>query len=170
MVTQPQLIGGPRLTDVVYTPDWVAKDMVSWFKPAGKVLEPCRGGDAIYRYLPVNSDWCEIEQGRDFFSWHQKADWIISNPPFSAAMFNSWLEHSYDLAPDIVYLLPIHFVFRSASKLEIVKRRGWMKQVRFYGTGAQLNFPMGNPIAAIHFQRGYHGPTEWTWYTHANKS
>lgn len=164
MNIQPQLLKIPiKLTDVVMTPDWVAHDMVEFFKPAGRILEPARGDGAFTQYLP-SADWCEIQQGRDFFEWHKPADWIIGNPPFSANLFNAWLEHSFDLAPDIVYLLPIHFVFRSASKLDICRRRGWMKRVRFYGTGGALGFPMGNPIAAMHFQRDYFGSTEWSWY------
>jgi len=163
MTTQPQLFHQAlNPTDIVYTPDWVASDMVHFFKPIGKVLEPCFGDGAIFRYLPSGSEWCEIEKGRDFFAWTKKADWIISNPPFSAKIFNEWLNHSFDLAPEVVYLLPIHFVFRSASKLRIIRERGWLKHGRYYGTGGDLGFPMGNPIYAMHFQRGYHGDTSWS--------
>ena len=151
-------------SSVVYTPDWCAKDMVAHFKPFGKVLEPCFGDGAIYKYLPAGSEWCEIAKGRDFFAWIMKVDFIISNPPFDAATFSDWLEHSFSLAPDIVYLLPIHFFFRSASKVNRCRKLGWIKHVRFYGTGTDLSFHMGNPIAAMHFVRGYQGDTSWSWY------
>ena len=29
--------------DVVFTPDWVAKDIVDYFKPTGIILDPCKG-------------------------------------------------------------------------------------------------------------------------------
>jgi len=29
--------------DVVFTPDWVAKDIFDFFKPTGVILDPCRG-------------------------------------------------------------------------------------------------------------------------------
>lgn len=52
-LSQPQLIQGALSPgDVVYTPDWCARDMVEWFKPSGRVLEPCKGDGAIYKYLP----------------------------------------------------------------------------------------------------------------------
>ena len=36
----------------VYTPDKLAADIVSHFRPAGRVLEPCKGGGAFLRALP----------------------------------------------------------------------------------------------------------------------
>lgn len=38
--------------DVVYTPDWVADDMVSFFQPSGKILEPSKGEGVFLKYLP----------------------------------------------------------------------------------------------------------------------
>ena len=29
--------------DRVYTPEWVARDMLEHFRPSGRILEPCRG-------------------------------------------------------------------------------------------------------------------------------
>lgn len=81
--------------DIVSTPDWVARDIVEYFKPSGKVLEPCLGEGAIFRHLPIGSDWCEIQRGRDFFQWEKKVDWIVSNPPYGNKMFSDWLEHSF---------------------------------------------------------------------------
>ncbi len=51
--TQPQLLNialNPR--DVVYTPDDVARDVVAFFKPTGKILEPSAGKGAFLKYLP----------------------------------------------------------------------------------------------------------------------
>lgn len=148
--------------DVVYTPDWCAIDLVSWFSPSGRILEPCMGDGAIYRHLPAGSDWCEIDKGRDFFAWTTKEDWIISNPPFS--MFKEFLRHSYDIAVNIVYLVPTHNFFRSGGLMKMAKEFGWCKHVRFYGAGHKLGFPMGNPIAAFHFVKGYQSDTSWSWY------
>ena len=166
MTSQPQLLDiALNPGDVVYTPDWVAWDMVDYFQPTGRILEPCKGDNAIYKYLPVGSDWCEIKDGRDFFKWTTPADWIISNPPYGNKMFSDWLEHSFFIAPDIVYLIPIHFFFRAGKKVARCKEKGWIKHIRFYGNGGDLGFPMGNPIAAMHFARGYQGDTSWSWYS-----
>jgi hypothetical protein len=39
-----------------------------------------------------------------------------------------------------------------------------MAAIRWYGTGARLNFPMGNAISAIHWQRGHQGVIRETFY------
>ncbi len=38
--------------DIVYTPEDVAKDIVSFYKPSGKVLDPCKGEGVFLKYLP----------------------------------------------------------------------------------------------------------------------
>ena len=35
--------------DVHYTPEHIAKDCIDWFKPSGKILDPCRGEGAAMR-------------------------------------------------------------------------------------------------------------------------
>jgi hypothetical protein len=68
MSVQPQLLQIPLDPgDVVYTPDWVARDMVEFFKPSGRILEPCKGDGVFLKYLPPHAEWCEIQEGRDFF-------------------------------------------------------------------------------------------------------
>ena len=81
--------------DIVYTPDWVARDMVDYFKPSGRILEPSCGDGAFLRHLPANTEWCEIEKGRDFFTWHDCVDWIIGNPPYM--IYDQWMAHSFEL-------------------------------------------------------------------------
>ena len=152
--------------DVVYTPDWAALDIVEWFKPSGRILEPCKGQGAILKYLP-NADWCEISEGKDFFAWNEPVDWIVSNPPYS--MFNDWLEHSFQIAPDIVYLMPLQKFFNAFGTMEACRKHGWVKHIRVYGTGTRLKFPMGNAIGAIHFVRSYVGDTSWSWYAPNNR-
>jgi hypothetical protein len=38
--------------DRIWTPIVVAKDMVAWFKPQGKILEPCNGIGNISNWIP----------------------------------------------------------------------------------------------------------------------
>ena len=38
--------------DVVFTPDWLAKQICGMFAIDGKVLEPCKGEGAFLKYLP----------------------------------------------------------------------------------------------------------------------
>ncbi len=69
-------------SDVVYTPDWCAQDMLDWFKPCGRVLDPCKGAGAFFDKMPAGAEWCEIREGRDFFEWREPMNWIVSNPPY----------------------------------------------------------------------------------------
>jgi len=156
IVSQPQLLQiALDPGDVVYTPDWVARDMVEYFKPSGRILEPCAGDGAILRYLP-GAEWCEIEQGLDFFAWHEKVDWCIGNPPYS--MVGKWIRHSMEVTTDFVYLMPCAKSFYSFGLIETVAKWGGIRHIRFYGGGARLRFPIGFAIGATHYQKGYAGP------------
>jgi hypothetical protein len=163
MNVQPQLLQIPLdPQDVVYTPDWAARDMVEYFKPSGSILEPCKGGGVFLKYLPSNTDWCEIEQGRDFFAWIKPVDWLFGNPPYR--MFGKWMYHSFEIAENIVYLLPLDKPFISGKMMRTMKAWGRVKHMRFYGMGTELGFPMGFAVGALHFQKGYHGDMSWSWY------
>src|SRR5688572_14100857 len=85
---QPTLIHVATEKDVVYTPPKLARDIVDFFSPAGLCLDPCLGDAVFFNLLPVGSEWCEIEMGRDFYAWTKPVDWIISNPPYSNLL--SW--------------------------------------------------------------------------------
>jgi hypothetical protein len=148
-------------SDVVYTPDWCAHDIVDYFQPSGVMLDPCKGEGAFLKYMP-NADWCEIGEGRDFFAYTNQVNWIISNPPFS--IFDDWLEHSFSIAENIVYLLPFHMFFRAYGRIQLCRKYGWVKHIRIYGTGSKVKFPTGNAVGAVYFKRGYFGDTSWSWY------
>lgn len=67
--------------DVVFTPDWLAKQICGMFDIKGKVLEPCKGEGSFLKYLPTNTDWCEIADGKNYYDYNEKVDWIVTNPP-----------------------------------------------------------------------------------------
>ena len=144
-----------REKDVVYTPDNLALEIVQVFKPKKRILEPCAGEGAFMRALPAAAMWCEIEKGKDFFLWKEKVDWIIGNPPYS--IFNNWLRHSFELADDIVYLIPINKIFNDFGMLKDIYRYGGVKKVWTVGRGEPVGFPMGYPVGAVHFKRNYKG-------------
>ena len=157
MSSQPQLLQIPLdAGDVVYTPDWVARDMVEYFKPTGRILEPCMGDGAFMRHLPENTEWCEIERGRDFFAWHEPVDWIIGNPPYS--VFSKWLGYSMEIANHICYLIPLTRLFNSGYFIKRLARWGGIVHMRYYADGGELGWNIGFAVGAVHFQRGYTGP------------
>lgn len=112
--------------DIVYTPEHIAKDVIDHFHPTGKCLDPCKGDGAFYQYLPQDADWCEIREGRDFFKYTESVDWIISNPPFS--LYFEWLLHSFQIAQNIVYLLPMGKIFQSYRNLITIRQYGGVKE------------------------------------------
>jgi hypothetical protein len=153
---QPQLlVDNFTEKDVVFTPDWVAYDMVQYFQPTGKVLDPCKGDGAFTKYLP-HADWCEIRERRDFFQWTDPVDWVFGNPPYSD--FGKWILHGMAVSMNVVYLAPVAKPFYSEKLFRAMQEWGFIKQIRVYGGGSKLNFPIGFLIGAIHFQRGYFGP------------
>ena len=154
-MTQPQLLKiALDEKDVVYTPDWVARDMVEFFKPSGRILEPCKGEGAFLKYLP-SAKWCEIQDGIDFFQWFEPIDWIIGNPPYKIKL--EWLRHSMEIANHIVYLLPCNSLYNSSAMMMDMREWGGLIHMRYYGTGGSLGFPFGYPVGALYFQKGYTG-------------
>lgn len=149
--------------DVVYTPAWCAEDMVRYFGPTGRILEPCRGGGVFMRFLPPDAEWCEIAEGRDFFAWSDPVDWIITNPPYR--LIRAFLKHALTVADNIAFLIPARNVFGSYGTLrEYAPTWGGIAAIRWYGTGTTLGFPMGNAISAIHWKRGHFGAIKETFY------
>lgn len=143
--------------DVVYTPSWAAADIVEHFRPSGRILEPCKGDGVFLQYLP-GAEWCEIREGRDFFARSEPVDWIVGNPPYR--LIKPWLLHSFSLAPDIVYLIPMNSPFNSMERLRLIHEWGGIKAIRAYGNGSMFGMDYGFACGAFHFQRGYSGPTQ----------
>ena len=154
-MSQPQLLQialDPQ--DIVFTPDWVASDMVSFFQPSGVILDPCKGEGVFLKYLPP-AEWCEIREGKDFFAWHKSVDWVFGNPPF--ATLNDWLSHGFEISNNVVYLLPLLTLWNSIARINKILEYGGLVHTRAYGNGALFGKKYGYAIGAVHFQKGYSG-------------
>lgn len=161
--SQPQLLQiALDPGDVVYTPDWVAKDMVDFFKPTGRILEPCAGDGVFLKYLPPETEWCEIEKGRDFFGCRDRFDFLIGNPPYR--IFSKWLHHSFELSDNIIYLIPLRAICQGYATMLDIHSWGGAVHQRVYGSGNSLGFPLGWPCGAVHYQRGYTGGMYTSFY------
>lgn len=160
---QASLLHVATAKDVVYTPPELALDMVDYFLSPGSVLDPCRGEGAFYKRLPRRErEWCEIEEGRDFYAWTKPVNTIIGNPPYSHLL--AWIRHSFKLARNIIYLIPPHRVFASAEFLNELLAWGGVRHIRLYGTGTDWGFPFGHALAAVYYHAGWRGGTEWSQY------
>lgn len=137
--------------------------MVEHFRPQGVILDPCRGTGVFHRLLPAGSPWCEAtDDSGDFFGWTRHVDWVIGNPPYS--LTRPWFRHSYTIADHLLYLLPLRNVFSGYGFLQEIHTYGGIRGIRVYGTGGMLGFPMGNAVGALHVERGYKGPMDFSFY------
>lgn len=109
-----------------------------------KILDPFRGTGAFFNNFPEYTDkrWCEIDNGRDFFDCTDKVDWIISNPPYS--IFDAVLDHSFDIADNVVYLVPcprfsvLWLEYANGKITATLKTFGYCPPV---SVGSHLDFP-----------------------------
>ena len=158
---QPYLFPSIPKRDVVYTPRWLSRLIINHFNPTPLCLDPCRGDGAFYDYLPAGSEWCEIEDGQDFFTWDKPVNWIIGNPPYSNLL--AWIRHSFTIADNIAYLIPLHRVFSSFQFLMDVQKYGGLAEIFVIGTGTTAKFPFGHAMGVVYYKRGYKGGTKWDW-------
>ena len=126
--TMPRFEGGKHLSavkkrkkpnDKIYTPSAMAQHHIDMTNKVAKELgvtgpwlDPFRGKGAYYDQFPkgVTHEWCEIDDGVDFFDYDGNAKVHCSNPPFSLINPNkkgsqSILRKCIETKPQIVSLL-----------------------------------------------------------------
>lgn len=128
--------------------------MIEHFKPCGRILDPCKGDGVFLRNMP-GAEYCELQEGKDFFNWTDYVDWIISNPPYS--VYSDWLRHSFEIAENIVYLIPINKAFNSSAMLKETYDWGGIAEIIHIAPGRSINMPFGYAIGAVHYKRGHKG-------------
>lgn len=153
--------GLKNYSDIHFTNVAVVKTIINHFKPEGKILEPFKGDGAFYNHLPIGTLWCEINEGLDFFNFNDKVDWIISNPPYSN--LTDVLKHSFKIADNTVFLIPLSKLYSSAPRLKLVRDLAGVKEELHFGSGRSIGFDIGFPFAAIHFKKNYKGCVKRTW-------
>lgn len=145
--------------DKIYTPVETAKTIISKFELYGKVLDPFKGDGAFYNNLPdnVEKDWCEIDLDKDFFEYNEKVDWIISNPPYS--IFGPVIEHSMEIADNIVYLIPLNKLTSSFTRVKQLYDFGGIPYIYLLSPKA-CNFLFGFCTCAVWLKKDYRGKTQ----------
>ena len=146
--------------DIVYTPNYLAQEIVEHYKPTGKLLEPCKGAGAFLQFMP-DADWCEIQEGSSFYDYTNKVDWIITNPPWSK--IRQFLAHSFSIeAENIVYLCNFN-AFVTRARLRSIYENGYGIKEVYCVDNPKTNWPQtGFQLAATHIKRGWTGPMEFT--------
>ncbi len=158
--------------DCVQTPITLALDIMNYFKPYGNILEPCKGkGNFIEAYENYNLisqlegnegikwTWCEILEGKDFFDFKDKADWIITNPPYS--IFRKFLNHSMKVADNIIFLTSINHFWLKVRLRDMKEQNFGIKEITLIDTPKE--FPQsGFQFGCVHIQKNYKGKIEFT--------
>ena len=143
--------------DVVFTLEWLAKQTSVMFDFKGVVLEPCKGEGVFMKYLPENTEWCEITEGKNFYDYNKKVDWIVTNPPYSD--FNRFLEHSFLLSDNVVLLVPVAKMFKSMGTIKQILAYGGFVSIHAL-PASKAGFPFGFPCAVYYIKKGYTGNTD----------
>jgi len=138
--------------DIVQTPLEVCEMIVNHFEPTGKILEPCKGQGNFLKFM--KADWCEITEGRDFFEYNKKVDWIITNPPFS--QMRRFIQHSMDVSDNIVFLTSINHLWLKARLRDIFEAGFGIKEIMLMDTPSTFP-PSGFQIGCFYLKRGYKG-------------
>lgn len=145
--------------DRVWTPDSLAASIVNHFPISGLVLEPCKGGGSFIRALeksetPFVIDWCEISEGKDFFEHRFRADWIVTNPPWS--LFAEFLGKALEVANEIVFLVTVNH-FTTKKRMRMVREAGFaFREILLVDT--PKSFPQsGFQVAAVWVSKGWEG-------------
>jgi hypothetical protein len=152
--------------DLVDTPDALANRIVGHFRPqiSGRVLEPCEGGGAFTRAFATHGltdiTALEITRGKDFFDFHARASWIITNPPWSLA--RRFLQHAYEVAENIVFLITLNHVLSLRARIaDMEEAKFGIKEVLLCRTPDKPWPQSGFQLAAVHFQKSYTGEITW---------
>jgi hypothetical protein len=147
-------------TDLVMTNPSLAKVILDYFNPTGIVFEPARGDGAFYNQMKDPKGWCEITDGRDFFDYDRKVDWIVTNPPYS--IYDQFLLKCFEVADNVVLLVPLAKAFKSKKIDMAIQEYGGLKEVLMLGGGGEVGFKFGFPVGCLYYQRGYKGKVKIT--------
>jgi len=97
--------------DFYPTPPWCYEKLPIDYSNYSTALEPCAGDGRIFNFLVgkgIETDYCEIQEGKDFFDYTNKVDLILTNPPYSLA--KEFVDHSLALSSTVIMLLRINFL------------------------------------------------------------
>jgi hypothetical protein len=97
--------------DFYPTPSWCYEKLPINYSKYSTALEPCAGDGRILQFLTskgLETDYCEIQEGKDFFEYSNTVDLILTNPPYSLAQ--EFVVHSLSLAPTVIMLLRLNFL------------------------------------------------------------
>lgn len=140
-------------TDRMYTPLPWAKACVDALPLSGRVLDPAKGEGAFLDQFPADVDalWCECDQGRNFFDFDEKVDWIVTNPPWS--IIRPFLTHAFELADNVAFMITVQHAFTKA-RIRLAEEAGFGVRAVYYMPTPPKPWPAsGNQVALVWWER-----------------
>lgn len=144
--------------DIVMTPPALAQAIVRALGPTGRVLDAARGEGAFYN-TGAFTDWTEISEGRDFFEWKERTDWVITNPPFS--IFRKFLKHAMSVSDNVALLCHVPGLLGQRARNRDVEAAGFAPRLLLVFDAPPPPWPqMGFEWAVCWWQKGWKGPLQ----------
>lgn len=145
------------------TPGFLARDIINHFNPEGTILDPCKGEGAFFNNYPTDQkEWCEVSEGRDFFSYAGKVDWIVTNPPWSK--MQEFLEHGMKVADNIVYLTTINH-YTTKKRIRDMRNYNFSICEIFCVPTPPKPWPqLGFQLAAVHTKKNFSGGIKMSYH------
>ena len=142
--------------DDIMTPPHIAHFIIKRLpiKKSDVLYDPFRGLGSFYNNFPPENTnfYSEIKEGKDFFQFNKKVDWIISNPPYST--YTEVMKHSYTIADNIVYLIPLNKIVSSWGRCVDLEKYGGIVKLWIL-PASKCGFPFGFPACFVWIKRGY---------------
>lgn len=129
-----------------YTPKDIANELIKdiSFNENDETLEPCKGRtNNFYDLIPGNKEWCEIDEGRDFFNYDFKGKTfskIITNPPYRTNhakaedrknIFMTFIFKCLEYCEGECWLLLNHKMFNGLTPIRLGKMKDMGFEVSF---------------------------------------
>jgi hypothetical protein len=126
-----------------YTPDDICEKIINYLDldPDKSYCEAFSGNHNIFKLLPENKEYYEIQEGKDFFMCTKKYDIIITNPPYKDYENNKknivikCFDKCFQVAEEKCVFLINLMTFNSLTplRLEKWKKDGWcITDIRIY--------------------------------------
>jgi hypothetical protein len=138
----------------IMTPPALAKAIVEHFVPTGLMMEPCRGDGAFFDLMP-GAEWCEIDEGRDFFDYDGRVEWIVTNPPWGAkGNLTGFMDKAFKVSDNVVFLMTINHAWTHA-RLRLLKLHGfYIAEIATVAPWPASWPSSGLQLGAVHWKRG----------------
>jgi hypothetical protein len=168
--------GDSVIESVVMTDPKFAKRIIDYFSPQFKssdtFLDPCRGDGAFYKHLPKPKEYCELQEGKDFFNNTKHYAWIFGNFPWRGKVYAPFAKHAFQHADNVVQLVKLFGALgtnrrlRDADdcnmKMKEIMIVDW-KDANFKYIDGSSKAAEGFSLSVVHWKKNYKGGTKWNY-------